>query len=136
MLIVTSDSEIYGQVVRIDAQRDVALVKAEGTTNYPLKTSTKEVRIGEQIYAVGTPLSEELSFSMTRGIISGKRSVNGLPLLQTDAAINPGNSSGPVLNENGDVVEISVSGIFSKSGGSLNTNFVIPIDDALQKLGL
>jgi serine protease Do len=136
VLIVTSDSEIYGQVVRIDAQRDVALVKAEGTTNYPLKTSTKEVRIGEQIYAVGTPLSEELSFSMTRGIISGKRSVNGLPLLQTDAAINPGNSSGPVLNENGDVVEISVSGIFSKSGGSLNTNFVIPIDDALQKLGL
>lgn len=136
VLIVTSDAQFQGEIVRLDAQRDVALIKAGGTTDYPLKISTTEVRIGEQIYAVGTPLSEELSFSVTRGIISGKRSVNGLPLLQTDAAINLGNSGGPVLNENGDVVAISVSGIFSESGGSLNTNFVIPIDDALKKLGL
>ena len=136
VLIVTTEEELFGDVVRQDPMRDVALVKVVGGNNYPLTISTKDVRIGEQIYAVGTPLSEELSFSVTRGIISGKRSINGMPLLQTDAAINPGNSGGPVLNENGDVVAVSVSGIFSKSGGSLNTNFVIPIDDALEKLGL
>ena len=55
---------------------------------------------------------------------------------QTDAAVNPGNSGGPVVNEQGNVVAMSVSGIFSDSGGSLNTNFLIPIDDALDKIGI
>jgi len=136
VLVLTSDAEFYGQVVRVDKQRDVALIKVDITTDFPLKISQRDVRVGEQIYVVGTPLSEQLSFSVTRGIISGKRSKNGLPLLQTDAAVNPGNSGGPVLNEFGDVIAISVSGIFSASGGSLNTNFLIPIHDALLKLGI
>lgn len=137
VLVVTPNGNHYGQVIRTNARRDVALLKVDDQyLGLPLQISRRDPRIGEQIYVVGTPLSEELSFSVTRGIISGKRVMNDMPMLQTNAAINPGNSGGPVLDEYGNVVAMSVSGIFTKSGGSLNTNFVIPIEDVLEKLGL
>jgi serine protease Do len=137
VLVISGDAEHYAEIVRKDLGRDVALLKIiNDVTVKPLSISQDVVRIGETVYVIGTPLSEELSFSVTRGIISGKRESNGMPLLQTDAAINHGNSGGPVVNEYGNVIAISVSGIFSKDGGSLNTNFLIPIDSALVALGI
>jgi serine protease Do len=135
VMVITSTGEELAHVLHTDAMRDVALIQVNSRhADHPLQISQKEARIGEQIYVVGTPLSEDLSFSVTRGIVSGNRETNGLPLLQTDAAVNPGNSGGPVLDQFGNVVGIAVSGIFSRSGGSLNTNFLIPINDALERL--
>jgi S1-C subfamily serine protease len=137
VLVITSTGQEFGEVVVTDPKRDVALVRVQsGFSSSPLQISNSDVRVGQEIYAIGTPLSEDLSFTVTRGIISGKREMSGLSLLQTDAAINPGNSGGPIIDAYGNVIAISVSGIFTQSGASLNTNFLIPIADALSKLGI
>ena len=137
VLVITRDGQHYAQVVAQRPARDVALLKLEQSMATPaLKLARSKPRVGEQIYVLGTPLDESLSFSVTRGIVSGMRNLQGQPLIQTDAAVNPGNSGGPVVNEQGNVIAMSVSGIFSDSGGSLNTNFLIPIDDAIDKIGI
>ena len=85
---------------------------------------------------IGTPLSLELSHSVTEGVLSAVRQVDGGRLYQTDAAVNPGNSGGPVFDETGELVAISVSGLVGAQGNSLNVNYLIPIDRALEAVGV
>jgi S1-C subfamily serine protease len=92
------------------------------------------VSLGEEIYVVGTPLDERLDFSISRGIISARRTLDKRSYYQTDAAVNPGNSGGPVFNSSGNVIGITVAGLFTRDGGSRNINYVIPILDALDAL--
>jgi S1-C subfamily serine protease len=83
---------------------------------------------------VGTPLDERLDFSISRGIISARRVLDQRNYYQTDAAVNPGNSGGPVFNGSGNVIGITVAGLFTKDGSSMNITYVIPILDALEAL--
>ena len=66
-------------------------------------------RVGDEVLALGFPLAGKIgnSLTVTRGIISSTRTVNGVNLLQTDAAINPGNSGGPLINEYGQVIGVN-----------------------------
>ena len=93
-----------------------------------------QVSLGEEIYVVGTPLDERLDFSISRGIISARRTLDEKSYYQTDAAVNPGNSGGPVFNSSGNAIGITVAGLFTRDGGSRNINYVIPILDALDAL--
>ncbi|QDQ25539.1 DegQ family serine endoprotease [Chitinimonas arctica] len=126
--------EFKAKVIGADARTDVAVLKieAKGLPVVDLGSSEK-LKVGEWVVAIGSPFG--LDNSVTAGIVSGKgRNLpdeNFVPFIQTDAAVNPGNSGGPLFNVRGEVVGIN-SQIFSRSGGYMGLSFAIPIDTAMQ----
>jgi S1-C subfamily serine protease len=90
----------------------------------------------ERVYAVGTPLRESLRSTVTTGVVSAIRTDGrtGLSRIQADVAISPGNSGGPLLDENGNVIGIAVAGYSKASSEGLN--LFIPIGDALEAVNL
>ncbi|HEX7023236.1 MAG TPA: trypsin-like peptidase domain-containing protein, partial [Gemmatimonadales bacterium] len=129
-------------VIGTDPTTDVAVIKiqAKGLSAAALGHSA-DARIGEWVLAVGNPLGETLTFTVTSGIISAKgRGQLQLPgrntrsiqdFIQTDAAINPGNSGGPLVNVRGEVIGIN-SAIASETGFNVGYGFAVPIDLARQ----
>lgn len=126
--------EFKAKVIGSDARTDVALIKidAKGLPAVDLGSSER-LKVGEWVVAIGSPFG--LDNTVTAGIVSAKgRSLpdeNFVPFIQTDAAVNPGNSGGPLFNVRGEVVGIN-SQIFSRSGGYMGLSFAIPIDTAMQ----
>jgi len=96
-------------VIRVDRRIDIALLRLgvpEGVTLPCLASKLDPVAVGADVYAVGSPASRELSFSLARGIVSGVRLLQGLQYLQTDAAVNSGNSGGPLVTGSGEAAAI------------------------------
>ncbi len=133
--------EFTARVVGTDPSTDVAVLKidATGLTAAPLGNSDVS-RVGEWVLAVGNPMGERLSFTVTQGIISAKGRALDLPgrsarsimdFIQTDAAINPGNSGGPLVNVRGEVIGIN-SAIASTTGSYTGYGFAVPITLARQ----
>lgn len=126
--------EFKAKVIGSDARTDVALLKidAKDLPQVDLGSSEK-IRVGEWVVAIGSPFG--LENTVTAGIVSAKgRNLPEetiVPFIQTDAAVNPGNSGGPLFNVRGEVVGIN-SQIFSRSGGYMGLSFAIPIDYAMQ----
>lgn len=134
-LITNSGIETSGTVIKIDKGRDVALIKLN---NIKLPTAFIDLnspQIADTVYAIGSPLDEKLSGSVTSGIISSSRTFEGYSWLQSDVAINPGNSGGPLINEKGSVIGITTAG-YQTSGSQVGLNLIIPIPDAMKYLGL
>ena len=123
--------EFTAQIVGTDPGTDIAVLKVEAGNMPLLKLgNSDELRIGEWVMAVGSPLSESLAHTVTQGIVSakGRANIQLIDLedfIQTDAAINPGNSGGPLLNLDGEVVGINTA-IASRSGGFQGIGFAIP----------
>jgi serine protease Do len=132
---LTDRREFTARLVGTDARTDVAVIKidAEGET-FPAVAigNPADLKTGEWVLAIGSPFG--LANTATAGIVSAtSRSVGGgspVPFIQTDVAVNPGNSGGPLFNLRGEVVGIN-SMIFSQSGGYMGISFAIPIDDAI-----
>jgi serine protease Do len=129
--------EFKAKVIGRDPNTDVAVIKidANGLTPAPLGDSEAS-RVGEWVLAVGNPLGENLTFTVTQGIISAKGRALQLPgqsnmtiqdFIQTDAAINPGNSGGPLVDVNGNVIGIN-SAIESPTGYNAGYGFAVPIN--------
>jgi len=129
--------EFKAKVVGRDPNTDVAVIKidAPGLSAAPLGNSEAS-RVGEWVLAVGNPLGENLTFTVTQGIISAKGRALALPgqsqqtiqdFIQTDAAINPGNSGGPLVNVRGEVIGIN-SAIESPTGYNAGYGFAVPIN--------
>jgi S1-C subfamily serine protease len=127
--------ETVGEVIRSDRRRDIAVVKADAGQRQALAVRTSTAALGEPVFAIGTPLQARFQGTVTKGIVSANRIYNGTPYIQSDVAVNGGNSGGPLLDENGAVVGVTVSGI-NISGAPVGINLFIPIDDALQTLAL
>lgn len=129
---LTDKREFKAKIIGADTKSDVALVKIDGT-NLPRLTlgASDKIKVGEWVIAIGSPFG--LENTVTAGIISAKARDIGdyLPLIQTDVAVNPGNSGGPLINMRGEVVGIN-SQIFSRSGGYMGISFAVPIDEALR----
>lgn len=106
---ITSEREIKKmELIGYDNNLDVALLKIDGSYPYLEFEDINNVEIGEKVIAIGNPLG--LSFSVSEGIVSGKnrKGQNDLAAyIQTDAALNPGNSGGPLINTNGKVIGIN-----------------------------
>ncbi len=125
--------EFRAKVVGKDSRTDVALIKINAS-NLPVVTigDPNRLRVGEWVLAIGAPFGFENS--VTAGIVSAKgRSLpqeNYVPFIQTDVAVNPGNSGGPLFNMKGEVVGVN-SQIISRSGGYMGLSFAIPIDVAM-----
>ena len=124
---------IPAEVVYSNADFDLALIKLKGKgfTPLPLGNSEKTV-VGSDVFAIGTPKLEEFGQTVTRGILSAKRTFEGRNFLQTDASVHGGNSGGPLLNEAGEVVGINTY----KFRGSEGLNLSIPIEVAIEKLNI
>jgi serine protease Do len=129
--------EFKAKVVGTDPSTDLAVLKidADNLTPAPLGDSDT-ARVGEWVLAVGNPLGENLTFTVTSGIISAKGRTLALPnssdrsiqdFIQTDAAINPGNSGGPLVAINGAVIGVN-SAIASQTGFYSGYGFAIPIN--------
>ena len=127
-------TDTIGEVIRSDARRDVALVKTEGRS-IGLTVRSAPAQLGETVFAVGTPLDKQLANTLTRGIVSATRLMDGLPVIQSDVAVDHGNSGGPLLDEKGQILALTVSR-YEPDGVGHNVNFFIPIADALSALGL
>jgi serine protease Do len=129
---LTDKREYKAKLLGMDKRTDVAVVKidARDLPRLPLGDSSR-VRVGEWVLAIGSPFG--LENTVTAGIVSAKSRDTGdyLPFIQTDVAVNPGNSGGPLLNTAGQVIGIN-SQIFSRSGGYMGISFAIPIDEAMR----
>ncbi len=138
------DHELPATVIGRDPKTDLAVLKVESPTPLPfLKIGdSKKIRVGDWVIAIGNPFG--LGGSVSAGIISARaRDIRSGPYddyLQTDAAINKGNSGGPMLNMDGEVIGVN-SAIFSPTGGSIGIGFAVPtslagpIIDQLQRFG-
>jgi len=129
---LTDKREFKAKIVGSDAYTDVAVLKINGNNLPRLNMGDSDkIRVGEWVLAIGSPFG--LENTVTAGIISAKARDTGdyLPLIQTDVAVNPGNSGGPLINLKGEVVGIN-SQIYSRSGGFMGISFAVPIDEALR----
>ena len=128
-----SGIEIIGKVIASNSARDVALIKVEASMPKYFKTKKDLPAVGSEVYVIGSPLDENLNSTMTKGIVSAIREENKLKLIQSDVNVRPGNSGGPMINKDGEVIGITVSGIVI-NGQSQGLNFFIPINDAFKVL--
>ena len=137
VLVIVGGIEYKARVLRKEGVRDVALLQISGYNSPgPVRLGGREPQTGDPILVIGTPLDEFYSHTVTKGIISAYRELDGQAYFQTDAAINKGNSGGPVFNEFGELVAIAVAGVFTRGGASLNLNYLIPVNDALKALNI
>ncbi|MBU1237657.1 MAG: DegQ family serine endoprotease [Gammaproteobacteria bacterium] len=130
---LTDKREFKARVVGIDRQTDVAVLRIDAKNLPTVKIGDPaNVRVGEWVMAIGSPFGFENS--VTAGIVSAKSRAlpdeGYVPFMQTDVAVNPGNSGGPLLNASGEVIGIN-SQIYSQSGGYQGLSFAIPIDVAM-----
>ena len=129
---LTDKRELKAKVIGADRRTDIALIKIDAS-NLPVVRfgDPNRLKVGEWVLAIGAPFGFENT--VTAGIVSAKgRSLpqeNYVPFIQTDVAVNPGNSGGPLFNLRGEVVGIN-SQIYSRTGGFMGLSFAIPIDVA------
>lgn len=136
--VLTYDGTTYqATIVGVDEDNDIALLKVDATGVTPVTFGDSDsMTVGDTVYAVGNPLGE-LEFTMTSGMISAlDRTIttsdgtdNGINMFQIDAAVNAGNSGGPVYNTSGQVIGI-VTAKYSSSGVE-GLGFAIPVNDAV-----
>ncbi|MDH0031308.1 MULTISPECIES: Do family serine endopeptidase [unclassified Acinetobacter] len=125
--------ELDATLVGSDERTDIALLKVNGASFPELRIGdSNQLKVGEPVLAIGSPFG--FDYSASAGIVSAKsRNMSGetsVPFIQTDAALNPGNSGGPLFNQRGEVVGVN-SRIFSGTGGYMGLSFSIPIDVAM-----
>ena len=131
---LTDKRELKAKVIGFDRRTDVAVVKVEATGLPTVKIGDpSRLKVGQWVAAIGSPFG--LENTVTAGIVSAKHcalpSENDVPFIQTDVAVNPGNSGGPLFNMAGEVIGIN-SQIYSRTGGYMGLSFAIPIDTAMK----
>src|SRR6202034_2919071 len=133
---LTDRREFDAKIVGQDERTDVAVIKINAKGDLPVVRlgDSNKLRPGQWVLAIGSPFGFENS--VTAGVVSaiargnvGEGGNGYVPFIQTDVAVNPGNSGGPLFNLNGEVVGIN-SQIYSRSGGYEGISFAIPIDVA------
>lgn len=129
---LTDKREFKAKIIGSDKRTDIAVLKIEASKLPKINIGDSDkIRAGEWVIAIGSPF--DLDNTVTAGIVSAKARDTGdyLPLIQTDVAVNPGNSGGPLINMRGEVIGIN-SQIYSRSGGYMGISFAIPIDEAMR----
>ena len=134
------ENKISAELIGDNPNLDVALLKIEGEYNFLELGNSDETQVGERVIAIGNPLG--LQFSVSEGIVSGihRQGINELEAYtQTDAALNPGNSGGPLINKNGKVIGINnfKLGSGESLGFALESNYIKDAVNAIsqEKLG-
>ena len=145
---LSTGETVNAEIVNYDENQDIAMIRItdEGVKMPAVAElgDSDALQVGEEVMAIGTPLSETLSHTATKGIVSAlNREVQisenlSLNLIQTDAAINNGNSGGPLINTKGQVIGINQSKLSSSTSSSSASvegiGFAIPINDIKDKI--
>lgn len=137
---LTDGRQYDGEVLERDATADLALVKIVDDERFDALVvgSTDGVRVGDEVLTLGFPIVDRIgtNLTVTRGIISATRVSDGVELLQTDAAMNPGNSGGPLVNINGEVIGVSGFRIEEADGGRpvSNIGFAVSVSELERRL--
>jgi serine protease Do len=131
---LTDRREFDAKVLGVDKRTDIAVLKIDAKNLPAVKIGhASDLKVGEWVAAIGSPFG--FDNTITAGIVSAKARAlpdeNYVPFIQTDVAVNPGNSGGPLFNMDGEVVGMN-SQIFSRTGGYMGLSFAIPIDVAMQ----
>lgn len=126
--------ELDAEIIFTDKNYDVALLKIPGSGYQPLKLNNFPVELGEEISTIGTPANLELGQSISKGVISGKRLIDEQLYHQLNMSVSPGNSGGPLLNGNGDVIGI----VFAKVTGEgvEGIAFAVPTSKLIESLNI
>jgi len=134
-VMLSNKHKYRAKVLAVDKNHDLALIKIDAPDLLPVTLSdSRNLMVGQRVYAIGNPFG--LNGTMTRGIISAIRSIRGPqgnPIedaIQTDAAVNPGNSGGPLLNSHGEVIGITTMIASNGADQSSGIGFAIPINTA------
>lgn len=127
LTIITNDGKTFPAIlVRKNENKDLALLKVDNSFNYSFNISNqKNYNIGEDIFAIGTPNSIQLGQTLSKGIISGERISEEENYIQTDASVNSGNSGGPLINKNGELLGVVNSKLLGI--GVEGIGFAIPV---------
>ncbi len=124
--------EFSGRLIGLDTASDLALIKIEaGRLPVAVIGDPRALKVGDWVSAIGAPFG--LEASVTAGIVSARRTLpgtNGIEMIQTDVAVNPGSSGSPLFNLRGEVVGIN-SMVYTMSGGYQGVSFALPIDAAM-----
>lgn len=124
---LTNGDKLVAEVLKANELEDVALLKTPPVELSPLAIRFDSADVGETVFAIGSPLGV-LTNTMTKGVLSADRNVQGKRLLQSDVAIAPGSSGGPLLDAEGRVIGVTKSTLAARQGFS----FFIPIQEALR----
>ena len=137
---LTNGRSYQGDVLERDETADLALVQIDGggPFNAIAIGNPDGVRVGDEVLALGFPLADRIGtdLTVTRGIISSTRTVAGVELLQTDAAVNPGNSGGPLVNIDGEVIGVNTSRVEETDSGRpvSNIGFAVSVSELERRL--
>lgn len=140
-VLLSDGNEVKAKVVNYDQAKDMAMIKLEDGTKVPGIAELGDsdaLYPGEDVIAIGTPLSKDFAQTMTKGVISAvNRSVQAstgvaMNVIQTDTAINPGNSGGPLVNTKGQVIGINSMKLAENNVEGIG--FAIPINDAKERI--
>ena len=137
---LTTGRRYDADVLERDATSDLALLRIAGGSSFQAIAvgDPNTVRMGDEVLALGFPLADTIgtNLTVTRGIISSTRTVDGVQLLQTDAAINPGNSGGPLVSTNGEVIGVNTARIEETDSGRpvSNIGFAVSVAELEQRL--
>jgi len=122
-------------IILADVEHDLVLLDIAGSGFKPLPiTSSDSTGLGDEVVTIGTPADLALGQSVSKGILSGKRRIDDRIYLQTDLAVNPGNSGGPLINEKGEVIGIVQSKLVGK--GIEGLGFAVPMEVVMERLRL
>ena len=132
-VVLNDNSEHNAEVIRVSKIYDMALLKIDADGLVPFKINDSEyIEIASEVYAVGTPSAEDLSQTISQGIVSGVRDFNDSKLIQTDASVNNGNSGGPLVLKDGMVIGIVSAKL--KGFGVEGVAFGIPAYEIFDRL--
>ena len=131
---LNNGAEMVAELVRSNKARDVALMKVPLTVAATaLYLKLKQPVPGEEAYVIGSPLGKTFAGTLTKGVISGFRQLDGVNYIQSDVRILPGSSGGPLFDGKSRVVGMTVAGV---GAGAAGINLFIPIEEALKALSL
>jgi serine protease Do len=134
-MVGNRDEELYGEVVRSNAPRDVALIKLTQGQLKPLHVLRDGIRAGDDVFAIGSPLGAKYAFSVTGGVISGFPRIDNRAYIQSDVNVLPGSSGGPLVDAHGNVVGITVGGV-AFAGAPAGMNFFVPATELFEALSV
>ena len=137
---LTNGCRYDADVLEQDTTSDLALLQIDGGGSFEAIAvgDPNTMRMGDEVLALGFPLADTIgtNLTVTRGIISSTRTVDGVQLLQTDASLNPGNSGGPLVNADGEVIGVNASRIEETDAGRPVTNisFAVSVSELERRL--
>jgi SpoVK/Ycf46/Vps4 family AAA+-type ATPase len=134
---LTTGRQLPGEVLRTNADRDVALIKVNEANMPALPLVSAMPDVGADVYAVGTPVDERYSTTISKGIVSAYRTENGMEFVQSDVNTQPGSSGGPIVDRFGNVISVHAQGrLMPSTGEKIGVNYSIPVADALKYLAI